>query len=204
MHIVFACIVGFLSGSILWSYLLGQLFYDVDIRDYGLDRNPGAMNAFRAKGLWLGASGGLLDVLKAFIPVHYFVYDAPVGLLSPLEMGCVAVAPILGHVFSPFFKGKGGKGVAATVGVWFALGFMHFGLILGLFFCFGELMKFLYFALSSHMVDDAYAVVGGFFGFLIYLYLQWAQPFLAGLMNFFILAYSHRKDLLGKRQLIET
>jgi len=66
MHIVFACIVGFLSGSILWSYLLGQLFYDVDIRDYGLDRNPGAMNAFRAKGFWLGASGGLLDALKAF------------------------------------------------------------------------------------------------------------------------------------------
>jgi len=51
MHIVFACFVGFLSGSILWSYLLGQLFYDVDIRDYGLDRNPGAMNAFRAQGI---------------------------------------------------------------------------------------------------------------------------------------------------------
>jgi len=60
---------------------------------------------------------------------------------------------------------------------------MHFGLILGLFFLLGELMKFLYFALSSHMVDDAYAVVGGFFGFLIYLYLQCTQLFLAGLMN---------------------
>jgi len=54
------------------------------------------------------------------------------------------------------------------------------------------------------MVDDAYAVVGGFFGFLIYLYLQCTQLFLAGLMNLFILAYSHRKELLGKRQLIET
>jgi len=68
MHIVFACIVGFPSGSILWSYLLGKLFYDVDIRDYGLDRNPGAMNAFRAKGFWLGTSGALLDALKGFVP----------------------------------------------------------------------------------------------------------------------------------------
>jgi len=49
MHIMFACLVGFLSGSILWSYLLGQLFYHVDIRDYGLDRNPGAMNAFQQR-----------------------------------------------------------------------------------------------------------------------------------------------------------
>ncbi len=203
MHIFFACIVGFLSGSILWSYLLGQLFYDVDIRDYGLDRNPGAMNAFRAKGFWLGASGGLLDALKGFLPVHYFVCDAAL-VLSPWQMGCVAMSPILGHIFSPFFKGKGGKGVATTVGVWFALGFMHFGLALGMFLCLGELGKFFYFALSSHMVDDAFAVVGGFFGFLIYLYLQWTQLFLVGLMNFCILAYSHRKELLGKRQLIET
>jgi len=161
------------------------------------------MNAFRAKGFWLGASGGLLDALKGFLPVHYFVCDAAL-VLSPWQMGCVAMSPILGHIFSPFFKGKGGKGVATTVGVWFALGFMHFGLALGMFLCLGELGKFFYFALSSHMVDDAFAVVGGFFGFLIYLYLQWTQLFLVGLMNFCILAYSHRKELLGKRQLIET
>jgi len=89
MHIVFACIVGFLSGSILWSYFLGQLFYDVDIRNFGLDRNPGAMNAFRAKGFWLGASGELLDALKGFLPASKHkrasaavVLDAPsVGAL---------------------------------------------------------------------------------------------------------------------------
>lgn len=69
MHIVFAWIVGFLSGSILWSYFLGKLFYDVDILDYGLDRNPGAMNAFRARGFWLKTSGALLDALKGFVPV---------------------------------------------------------------------------------------------------------------------------------------
>jgi len=74
------------------------LFYDVDIRDYGLDRNPGAMNAFRAKGFWLGASGGLLDALKGFLPVHYFVCDAAL-VLSPWQMGCVAMSPILGHIF---------------------------------------------------------------------------------------------------------
>jgi len=49
MHIIFACLVGFLSGSILWSYLLGKLFYDVDIRDYELDRNPRAVNAFQQR-----------------------------------------------------------------------------------------------------------------------------------------------------------
>jgi len=124
--------------------------------------------------------------------------------LSPLQIGCVAMSPILGHVFSPFFQGKGGKGVATTVGVWFALSFVHFGLVLGVFLCLGELAKFFYFALSSHMLDDAFAVVGGFFGFIIYLYLQWSELFLAALMNFFIITYSHRKAFMRKKQLVET
>ena len=49
----------------------------------------------------------------------------------------VGLAAILGHVLSPFLKGRGGKGVATSLGAilavfpWFALGMMIvFGLIL--------------------------------------------------------------------------
>jgi len=89
MHIFFACIVGFLSGSILWSYFLGQLFYDVDIRNYGLDRNPGAMNAFRAKGFWLGASGGLLDALKGFLPASKHKRASAAAVLDAASAGAL-------------------------------------------------------------------------------------------------------------------
>jgi len=111
------CGVSFWFHSLV--YLLGQLFYDVDIRDYGLDRNPGAMNAFRAKGFWLGASGGLLDALKGFLPVHYFVCDA--ALFCHLGKWAALLCRPYWDTFFTVFQGKGGKGVATTVGVWFAL-----------------------------------------------------------------------------------
>jgi glycerol-3-phosphate acyltransferase PlsY len=33
----------------------------------------------------------------------------------------IALAPVCGHIFSPFLRGRGGKGVAATGGVWIGL-----------------------------------------------------------------------------------
>ena len=33
----------------------------------------------------------------------------------------IAVAPVLGHAFSPFLQGKGGKAIAAAFGVWIGL-----------------------------------------------------------------------------------
>lgn len=36
-------------------------------------------------------------------------------------MAAVALAPILGHDFSPFLRGHGGKGLATTFGIWTGL-----------------------------------------------------------------------------------
>ena len=74
--------------------------------------NPGATNAGRVMGRKTGAFVMLLDILKGVVPVllfgHFFGY--PAGEMA----GFFA---ILGHVTSPFLKGKGGKGVATTLGV---------------------------------------------------------------------------------------
>jgi len=124
MHIVFACIVGFLSGSILWSYLLGQLFYDVDIRNYGLDRNPGAMNAFRAKDFGLELQVGCWTRLRAF-----FLFTTLFAMLlwfCHLGKWAALLCRPYWDTFFTVLQGKGRQGVATTVGVWFALGFMHF------------------------------------------------------------------------------
>ena len=49
----------------------------------------------------------------------------------------VALAPVLGHAFSPFLRGRGGKAVAASFGIWSALtllaGFLTLGLAMGFF-----------------------------------------------------------------------
>ncbi len=33
----------------------------------------------------------------------------------------IAIAPVLGHVFSPFLKFRGGKAIAVSLGVWIGL-----------------------------------------------------------------------------------
>ena len=109
--IPFAC-VAFLFGSLPSALLLTRAVAGVDVREVA-SGNVGAANAARAGGFKVGAAVAVIDVLKGAIPVW-------AGLLIGLthvELALVAVAAVLGHDFSIFLKGKGGKGVATTLGV---------------------------------------------------------------------------------------
>jgi glycerol-3-phosphate acyltransferase PlsY len=76
-----------------------------------------------------GIAGLLLDALKGGLPTWLLpLWLAPVGgavgewALSPGDVGVlVAMAAILGHVFSPFLAFRGGKGVATSLGAFMAL-----------------------------------------------------------------------------------
>ena len=107
-------ILSFLSGSIPFSVWLGQLFLKEDIRAYG-DGNPGATNVLRAGSSALGLISLLLDVTKAALPVGICYFW--LGFRGFL-MFAIAIAPLLGHMFSPFLGFKGGKALAAALGVW--------------------------------------------------------------------------------------
>jgi glycerol-3-phosphate acyltransferase PlsY len=54
---------------------------------------------------------GILDVLKGLLPV--LVAQHFLGTLPAL---CVGLAVVLGHIWSPFLRGQGGKGVATSLG----------------------------------------------------------------------------------------
>lgn len=126
--------IGFLSGSMMFSYWLGKLFIKKDVRDYG-DANPGAFNAWKAGGWKTGLPAGILELCKGALPVGlaHWVFGIEGWALIP-----VALAPILGHAFSPFLKFKGGKAIAVTLGVWTAItvweGLVVLGLLIGLFY----------------------------------------------------------------------
>lgn len=109
--------IGLVSGSIMASYWVGRIVLRRDIRRVG-DHNPGATNVLRAGGWPWFALAFALDVLKAAIPVGLAVWVAGVrdGWLIP-----VALAPIVGHAYSPWLRFRGGKGVAPSFGVWMAL-----------------------------------------------------------------------------------
>lgn len=115
---VFFTLIGFLSGSLMFSYGLPKLLKGVDVRDIAPDRNPGGANAIRAAGVGIGLLCIALDILKAFLPVYAAVACAGV---RGMELVPVAAAPVFGHAFSPFLKFHGGKAVAAFYGVLLAL-----------------------------------------------------------------------------------
>ena len=115
MNVITYTIAGFLAGSVPFSYLLGRWFLRVDVRRYGADGNPGGANAWRAGGWRFGIGGGVLDFLKGAVPVALAMY---LGGVSGWGLVPVAFAPVVGHAYSPWLRGRGGKAVATTLGVW--------------------------------------------------------------------------------------
>jgi glycerol-3-phosphate acyltransferase PlsY len=174
---------GLLLGAMPFSFWLGRLLLQTDIRRYG-DGNPGAANAWQAGGWQVGLPALLLDYLKGLIPVGlaYFIFG-----VSGWGLVAVALGPILGHAFSPFLRGQGGKALAVTFGVWTGLTLGEGPLILGLFMGLFLLVQ----------REDAWAVILGMAGFLVYLLLRQADPFilLIWLGNMLILIWKHRQNL---------
>jgi glycerol-3-phosphate acyltransferase PlsY len=109
-------VLGYLVGSLSPSVFLGKLFKGVDVRKQG-SGNAGTTNAFRALGVGLGVAVLIADLLKGVIPVLI----ARFVLGEPVVTVLVAFACIVGHNYSIFLRGKGGKGVATGAGAAIAL-----------------------------------------------------------------------------------
>lgn len=182
--VLLATAVAFLLGSLPFAVWLGKLVARSDVRSVG-DGNPGTANAFKAGGWKTGVPTLVLEVGKAGVPVGL----AHVSLgLSAWALVPVAVAPILGHAFSPFLNFRGGKAIAATFGSWIGLtgflGPLALGLAIGL--CFAV------------QAVDAWSVVGGLLVFGILLVLVGAPFALLGFwaINLALLIWTHRSDLV--------
>ena len=105
------CAGAFLSGSIPFGLLLVRLAGKGDVRTQG-SGNIGATNVMRAGGKALGIATLLLDAAKGFVPVFL---ARQLGY-QPEFLAFVALAAVAGHVFTPWLKFKGGKGVATALG----------------------------------------------------------------------------------------
>jgi acyl phosphate:glycerol-3-phosphate acyltransferase len=125
--VIAALIAGcFLAGSIPFSLLVG-LAKGVDIRKVG-SGNVGATNLGRALGRGYFFLGFSLDMLKGLIPVVLAGWamglvgsGTEAGVVRTLAWMACAFAGVLGHVFSPWLKFRGGKGVATAMGVMLGL-----------------------------------------------------------------------------------
>ena len=114
-------IVSFFLGAVPFGLVLSRLIAGMDVRKQG-SGNIGATNVARTLGLKFGVLTLLLDLAKGFAPALTAVFIFNQAELSERFMtAAVGLAPVLGHVYSPFLKFKGGKGMATALGVYLAL-----------------------------------------------------------------------------------
>lgn len=114
---VYLILVGsYVAGSIPFGLLIGRA-KGIDVRKQG-SGNIGASNVMRLVGIPAAVLVLALDAAKAALPIvlmRWVGYDAPALLLVA---GLIAV---FGHSWSLFLKGRGGRGVASTLGLLIAL-----------------------------------------------------------------------------------
>jgi glycerol-3-phosphate acyltransferase PlsY len=125
LYILFV-VLSFLMGSLPFAVWLGRLA-DADPRRVG-DSNPGTTNAWKAGGWRLGLPVIVLDFAKGFLPVFLARWA---WNWSGWPLVAVTVAPVLGHRFSPFLGGRGGKGMMSLLAVWAGLTLWQGPLIIG-------------------------------------------------------------------------
>ncbi|ATD02394.1 glycerol-3-phosphate acyltransferase [Pseudoalteromonas tetraodonis GFC] len=126
MLVILMFVLAYLLGSISSAILVSRLFKLPDPRTHG-SNNPGATNVYRLGGSLPACLVLVFDILKGTIPVWgaYFLK------LEPLELGLIAVAACLGHIYPLFFSFKGGKAVATAFGSLLPIGLSLGGLLIG-------------------------------------------------------------------------
>jgi len=138
MSIIVWPVIAYILGSIPFGLVIAKSICNIDPRLDG-SRNTGATNVARLCGTKYGIATLLLDISKGLVPVLM----ASAWIESHMALSLVALAAILGHVFSCFMGFKGGKAVATTVGAFLALS--PIGTILSAALCLGVV------ALSGHV-----------------------------------------------------
>jgi len=116
-------VIGYLLGGIPSGLLVGRA-RGVDLRAAG-SRNIGATNAFRVLGPKWGALVFALDAFKGYLAtlVPRLFAAAPPGSFPPPMVAALTggLAAILGHVFTPWLRFRGGRGVATSLGVFLGI-----------------------------------------------------------------------------------
>lgn len=109
----FVCLaLAFLLGSLPFGYWLPLWLRHQDVRQMG-SKNPGFSNVMRLFGWRLGVPVLVLDVAKGFSGSVLGLCAGNGSLDWGMAGGLLAVT---GHMFSPFLRGRGGKGIATGLG----------------------------------------------------------------------------------------
>lgn len=111
--------IAYLAGSFPSAWLAGRVV-GVDPGQAG-SGNYGATNVFRTLGAGPAVVVLVVDVAKGFLPVYLLPRLWPAGI-DPVTHGVLlALAAVVGHVWSAFLRFRGGKGIGTAAGAYLAL-----------------------------------------------------------------------------------
>lgn len=120
MEFILSCLIAYLLGSISFSIIFTKKFAGVDVRTKG-SGNAGSTNVLRVAGKKAAALTLICDILKGVAAV---LIAALIGWIFKCDANRIAILAqlaglfvVIGHTFPVFFKFKGGKGVATSLGV---------------------------------------------------------------------------------------
>jgi len=114
MEYIFWMAAGYLSGSVMYAFILPKWIKKIDIRELSPDKNPGTANAFMFAGIPIGIIVVFCELLKGALPV----YGAAKTLSREVPLFALVMAsPAFGHACSIFHKGNGGKAIAVSFGI---------------------------------------------------------------------------------------
>lgn len=123
--VMICIIIGYLIGCFNLSYLLSKM-KGYDIREHG-SKNAGASNVIILMGKKAGLIVAIVDILKAYVAVRFFVCLFPELSVAGALTG---MAVILGHIFPFYMDFRGGKGFASIGGTILALDYRMFLILL--------------------------------------------------------------------------
>ena len=118
VEVIVTAIIAYLIGSINFSVILSKKMAGFDVRERG-SGNAGTTNMLRSVGKKAAAITLVCDILKGVVAILIAILIGRIvkGSNGALLVQVAGVAVILGHTFPIFFKFKGGKGVATSLGV---------------------------------------------------------------------------------------
>ena len=136
-ELIIIILFSYLLGSIPFGYILTKIFLNKDIRNIG-SGNIGATNVLRTGNKSIGYATLMLDLSKAILPMIY------TKVTNNEYLFLVGFCIFIGHIFPIWLKFKGGKGIAAYIGILFCINYS-----LGLIFITIWIVIFIIFKYSS-------------------------------------------------------
>ena len=182
MNIVYWVILCFFSASIPWALVIGYLSTNQDIRSVG-DKNPGGTNTLKLAGIKLGLLAIFLDIFKSFLPI-YLALNYGVDSWS---LVLISVSAIIGSMFSPFLKFRGGKSLSVSCGIWMAISSGIIGPIICVMMAFSHLIQ------KVHI----WTIIFGWIGILLWviLFSPNLEIIFLWIINFLLVMYKHKSEL---------